>query len=339
MNKVLKWIALSALGILVVGIGVLMAGKCLGGSLSFAYNLSNREFLTDQDRKIVEKTIETDEFDDIIIDLSSTDVSIELGDKNEVYYKTVEYLEPTINCENGKLSIINNEENTTYFFSFYIPKESNIVNITVKENSLKNLDIDKSSGSLTIKDIDIKGNIGSSSGDIEIDNCQNGDELDVKISSGKFSLKDSSFSKLNKKQSSGDTKLENVKISEFINESTSGSSKIDNCEFEKFDSNATSGSIDIQDSSLGDIKVKNTSGRLNVNNSKVENAQLSITSGDLDMDIVGEQNDYNYDIKAISGNIYLEGNEIEDGFYHNNDSDKNIKIKTTSGNVNIEFIN
>ncbi|MCR4647489.1 MAG: DUF4097 domain-containing protein [Lachnospiraceae bacterium] len=337
MNKVLKWIALGALGILVIGVGVLMAGKCLGGSLSFAYDLKDHKILSLDNQKMVEKTIEIEDFDDLSVYTTEVDVKVKPGDKNEVYYKVAERLEPEINCENGKLSV-NNKENGLYVkvgIDVY-NEEDNIIEITVKKDSLKNLDISKSSGDFTIEGLDVKGKIHSSAGEVVIKDSENGEDLFIHISAGEIQISDSSFTKFEKKQSAGDSIFTNFKAEDYTDNISAGSNSFDKCELGNLYIHSSSGDTKVSDSKLGDCKLENSAGDFSAKNSEVGSVDAKISAGSISLNIIGEKDDFNYDIDASAGDIEIDGTHVQD-FKDDNGADKNIKAKVSAGDFNVTF--
>ena len=138
---------------------------------------------------------------------------------------------------------------------------------------------------------------------------------------------------------SGDINV--INANNAILKSTSGDIKIDECSIGYI--STTSGKIDIGqineanlESTSGDIKVENikekcniktTSGKIKVNDSTI-NQNSGITSVSGDITIVNKDDIY-YDTETVSGDVKIEKN-------NNRKSDIELKLKTTSGNINIK---
>ena len=138
---------------------------------------------------------------------------------------------------------------------------------------------------------------------------------------------------------SGDINV--INANNAILKSTSGDIKIDECSIGYI--STTSGKIDIGqineanlESTSGDIKVENikekcniktTSGKIKVNDSTI-NQNSGITSVSGDITIVNKDDIY-YDTETVSGDLKIEKN-------NNRKSDIELKLKTTSGNINIK---
>lgn len=245
---------------------------------------------------VKEDTVPLESVSGLDVDLMSTDITIKLGSENKVYYKVYESLAPTVAQNGEKLSIRSGKGRNTRMSS---DKKDNYIEVTLDKKELGDIDIEASSGDITVDGFDISGKIKTSSGDIEISNIANGKDIAIEASSGKVELEHCNFKTVNKKTSSGDCKFNDVKADRFVLE-------------------AESGDTDISGSEISDIESESS-------------------SGNVDIDLNGKREDCNFDISVESGGIKINGGRYEDGFTENNNADNTIKIKTTSGDIEINI--
>ena len=206
-----------------------------------------------------------------------------------------------------------------------------------REHNLKNLDIDKSSGDFTIEGLDVKGKIHSSAGEVVIKDSENGEDLFIHISAGEIQISDSSFTKFEKKQSAGNSIFTNFKAKEYIDKISAGSNSFTNCELGNLDVHSSSGDTRISDSKLGDCKMENSAGDFVVENSEVGSVEAKISAGSITLNILGNKNDYNYDLDSSAGDIEIDGSHSKD-FKEDNGSSKTIKGKLSAGDFTVNFI-
>ncbi len=161
MNKVLGRMALIALMSLLLGGIFLFVGIRLGGTTDFTYGPGEGGIgfhMNDEvviKGKLVEKNLSLEDFDAIEVQVSSENVTIRRGDKNELHYILMENAVPeTMEVRNGKLSIIRKGEidglmnlNTAF------PEDTGI-EITVDDDTLETLDLQLTSGSIDLETID-----------------------------------------------------------------------------------------------------------------------------------------------------------------------------------------
>ena len=166
-------------------------------------------------------------------------------------------------------------------------------------------------------------------------------KITLKTSSGNVDLKNVNTKKSNIEMQTTSGDINVINANNAILKSTSGDIKIDECSIGYI--STTSGKIDIGqineanlESTSGDIKVENikekcnikaTSGKIKVNDSTI-NQNSGITSVSGDITIVNKDDIY-YDTETVSGDVKIEKN-------NNRKSDIELKLKTTSGNINIK---
>ena len=335
MNKFIKWVCIVCAAIIVLGLGSIGVGTLLGGKVfGYAFNFGSKEIYTS--KNIVEDTVQINPFSELYLESDASNIIIKLGNENKVSYRTVEELVPEITENDDRLSIISKRKTT---FDFNMGFNNNqYIEIEVNEAGLKNLNVIVASGDVSIEDLDIEGMIKSSSGDIAIVNCKEGKDIELKNSSGSITLTDANFENITHKQSSGDTEFERVEAKTVIMGQSSGSTEIYSLKADSLESRVTSGSCKISNSEVPDLSIHVTSGQINGKFIVSDNIYLHATSGDVNFEIEGKENDYNYAIKATSGDIKIADTKIEKKYEKDNGSDNTITVDATSGDIVIGFV-
>ena len=166
-------------------------------------------------------------------------------------------------------------------------------------------------------------------------------KITLKTSSGNVDLKNVNTKKSNIEMQTTSGDINVINANNAILKSTSGDIKIDECSIGYI--STTSGKIDIGqineanlESTSGDIKVENikekcniktTSGKIKVNDSTInQNSGITSVSGSI---TIVNKNDIYYNTETVSGDVKIEKN-------NNRKSDIELKLKTTSGNINIK---
>ena len=142
---------------------------------------------------------------------------------------------------------------------------------------------------------EIKIDLVASSGDIEIDGVEVSG--DIKASSGDISLKDLKADKLDIKTSSGKITLSGIKSEK--------------------------------------LKCNSSSGDIMITGSEADKVECEASSGEVTVELEGDEDDYSYDIDASSGSRMVNGTEYEDDFRSDAGGDKEIKVKTSSGDIEV----
>ena len=248
--------------------------------------------------EIVEDTINLSEFDDIKIDVSSLNTYIEPGDSYKLEYHVREEYVPQVDQDGHELeikqpshfgiNIVGLFEDEDEYYRLIVPKDSGIFKV----------DVESSSGTVSVEDLQIKGKIKISSGNIKIKDIE-GDELKLYASSGNISL-------------------ENVNIEDLKLDISSGGIKAENCITDKLDAEMTSGNM-------------------NLEGIKFNKADFDMTSGNLKAVVSGKEEDYSYNLEATSGNLKVGDKRYGDKYKSGNDKDHMITVDMTSGNCNITF--
>ncbi|MCR5509207.1 MAG: DUF4097 domain-containing protein [Lachnospiraceae bacterium] len=251
--------------------------------------------------KLVNGTVDLSDFDKADIDVASIDTVIEHGDSFRIEYQAYEENIPVAEV-NGKTLKLKQPSNGA-FLSFDLRRLGGLENEyyrVIVPDSLDTLELklSASSGKITVDKVNIEGKIDLSSGDIVIDGSK-GDNLELEASSGHITLTDTDCKKLKLDVSSGDIKLSGCSVDEIKGEASSGSIRFDGV--------------------------------------KTDDVDLDASSGEITLDILGNEDDYSFDIETSSGDIKVGDKKYEDSFKSDDHKPGSIKLSTSSGDVEINF--
>lgn len=194
------------------------------------------------------------------------------------------------------------------------------------------LDMKNSSGTLTVdKVVGDKTNLRVSSGKVNATNISG--DLAVKASSGSLSI-DKVSGDVVAGVTSGNAEISNVG-GNVDYQSTSGSLDADRVKGE-LSVALTSGNAKLSNiGSLGSMKF--TSGNIRATNAGLSgNTNFNGTSGNFKIQTSSNLKDYNFSLKASSGNLKVGGINTGKNLEIDNDSPKWVKGSISSGNITIE---
>ena len=252
---------------------------------------------TDQ-TETVENTIDLDDFDSLDIEVSSMDVMIKHGDSYRLEYKAEEGREPVIEQNGGKLKITQPSGSSFKIGIDLSAIDENYTIVVPDGADVIKLDARLSSGDLITDHVNISGKIHASSGDVLLSDVE-GEKLDVSVSSGEIGC-------------------DKIKVKEAV-----------------FD--ASSGNIEINRIFADDVKCEASSGDITINDSEAGNLYCKASSGEIEVVLNGSEDEYSYELKATSGDIKVNGVEIEDKYEKDNGKDNKITLRSTSGDIKLDI--
>ncbi len=302
------------IGVILVAVGLIMTG----GDFEKIVNAFN----SDNDYSFKEES-GSEEVKDLNIKLVSGNVVFHIydGEGYKLDYYESEYDTKKITFENSCLKIDNNVKAKFRFFNIsfnskkisafniYLPKtfcgKVNIQtvsgDITINDFNFKSLNIELTSGNAKLSKVIVEGdtNINSLSGDINLSNFQT-NSLIIKATSGIIDLKDTVINL--------DANLK-----------------------------STSGRVKISASIIPSIVIHASSGNVEIINVECDNVDARLFSGNAKITIYGNSDEYKIDASVSSGNIHYQGRKI-DGSLYDPSGTKSLKVKCSSGNIEINFI-
>ncbi|MCR4787171.1 MAG: DUF4097 domain-containing protein [Lachnospiraceae bacterium] len=296
MNKFKVTAVIAGIAALLIGIVLMISGLKFGASpfVSIGKNASVT------DREIIDGTVDIEEFDELILGVSSIDVKVVKGNGYSLEYHAREDNIPEVKQKGKKLEIVQKPSSWVLldFRSIGYSGEQYYV-LTIPDNDkMYKGELKCSSGSISLDGFNMNGSVLASSGEINIANsiC---DKLNLTLSSGDIRLENGEFGTLELALSSGDV------VS-------------DGCRTQN-------------------LKVGLTSGTVTFNDLTADNVECGLTSGDLMIQLNGAPSDYDVNLKATSGEIVFDGKEIDGSYTERASSGKKIDVHCTSGDIDISF--
>lgn len=316
MNKITKIVLITAGALCAVGIIICSIAYLIGGAKTFSITVDNG-VSTSGSSKTVADTVKLEEFDDFTYDFGDYEFSMVQGDEYKLEYTVYEDRVPEITQTGNKL-IINEPHVNGIFWSVGVVNVPNVVILTVpKDDKIYTVNGDTASGMVSFENINIKGNIKISSGDMSISGSKSNEDLAVNMSSGDAELRECDFDRL-----SIDIK--------------SGGIAVVDCNAKDTDYKASSGSADFTEVTTDSLVCKISSGSFDGRQVITDSFDAELTSGNIEMDIVGAAKDYKLDLSKTTGDIVIDGKDYEKGSY-NDAAGKSVKVDISTGDVNINF--
>ncbi|MCR5846885.1 MAG: DUF4097 domain-containing protein [Lachnospiraceae bacterium] len=350
MKKFIMVVLIINTSLLLLGGALLGLGLCFGGKPNFSFNLSGKEMV---EQVYVDEDFPVEDYSSMKIDVQMAKIYIEKGDENRIEYHIMEELVPEVKVEDNTLYVIQPEKNIIPINFINFNSDEPYIKIYVTEDQYA--DIKTSSGGIVINNVNIDGIIESLSGGLSI-NGSEADSIDIKVSSGKTYLENVKYNTIKANQSSGkfviinceagtiNTKclsggaeFENVSADSIESEVTSGGIHCTNVVAKSADLEATSGSVTLQGSEIIDLTGGSNSGGFKAEDTKIDKANLKVSSGGIRLDLIGDVNDYDFELKVSSGSVNINDEKKGDDYTLENGKDKKIKAKTSSGSININI--
>lgn len=283
-----------------------------------------------------------------------------------VSYTDSELFTHEISCSNGALRITSKQTGSWTDYLFVIYSGEVFIRIYLPENTYQQLDLDTTSGEISIPsgftfdsaqlsttsgDIDCASdvlhtlNISTTSGDVAVADLSAG-PMNISCTSGYVSLSDIHGESLTVGTTSGDMEVANASVDgSFALSSTSGDMKVSNLSCYSMDLSCTSGAVSLRQVFASTLSAESTSGDLELKDVTISgHTNLGTTSGDVDLDNVesatltastasGEIEGFtptpkNFSADTISGDIFLPNSDPGAGAW---------TFSTTSGDVEIRI--
>ena len=350
MKKFILVIVIINVSLLLLGGALFGLGLCFGGKPVFSFNFSDKK-LTEP--VYVDDDFPLEDFSSMKIDVQMAKLYIEKADENRVEYHVMEELVPDVKVEDNTLYLIQENKKPLQINFISFNTEEQYIKIYVTEDQYA--DIQSSSGGIEIDDVNIGGIIYSNSGGLSI-NRSEADSIDIKVSSGRTILENIKYNSIKTDQDSGKFVISNCEAGTINSKSTSGGVEFENVTADSIDVNVTSGGIDFTNVDAKSANLESTSGSVNLEGceitdltgdsnsggfkaqeTKIDTANVKVTSGGLRLDLIGDVNDYDFDLNVSSGSVNVNDEKKSSGYLVDTGKDKKITAKTNSGSININI--
>lgn len=208
---------------------------------------------------------------ELVVNASIADVTVTGADQSDIKIDYTEDRSINYNIKQEGSRLIMQSKGQFFFFNFWVLNpfgifNSHKINITVPKELAAKVDVKSSTGSITVRDLNLKDNLklDDSTGDIQLEKVKASKDINVSASTGKISLDQVSGQNFDLSASTGDIRTKQTQAS--------GTS---------FKANSSTGEVDIQD--LNDVP----------------DIELSSSTGDIKATIQGKRKDYQIDTKTM----------------------------------------
>lgn len=319
MKKKKFWLV-TALILMVVGIGLAAVGTAKGASWNWRFNFKDFKIVSGSENFITE-TQKLDAFDKIVVDTSTFDVNIVKGDDYSITYHVPDDQKPEISNKNGVLTV-NLEQDTGFTFlniGFFGSDDDAYATITVPDaGSTKIVDIESSTADIKITDLNIDGSISTSTGDIRLNNNKMGD-MRFTVSTGDIYIDNCKMDTLETKASTGEVKINDSVING------------------KYTAKTSTGDVNINKSELGALTLNGSTSDVTAKSTSIGNIKIETSTGEVTLGLIGDKESYSMEIHTSTGDIRIGNEEFEDDYKKVVSTSNSIEIDTSTGDVEIDF--
>lgn len=316
MTKFLKIILILLIIVLVLAVIFLVVGYFGSGK-----DWKNFGAIFEKEIRIEKSFVSDNTFSYIELDISRDDVEFFKSEDNRVkvdYYDSNK-LPYSINIKNETLEITYGENWWRNLFN--MGKEKKTVKIYLPNDEYNKIDADIASGAL------------------KMDITLNFSDVDIDMASGNIFLNKINSNKMSIDMASGNTIIENCVIENLDYSAASGDISASECQINTFESDTVSGGININNCDIDIMECEATSGDIKLRNTEITDCDISMVSGNAVLDLKYKAEEYNYDLAVTSGDINVGGSfgTLKAKEFKGGTGEKKIKVRATSGNVNINF--
>jgi DUF4097 and DUF4098 domain-containing protein YvlB len=243
---------------------------------------------------------DTKVFNEIEIKTDSANIKFVTGDYFGYEFMAGSTVDTTYSLANKKLTITQKSKTMLFNLNLGSLKSDYITIYLPEEAILNNVTISDKSGTITINKL----------------NCEN---LDVSSVSGNDVINSASASVISVDKTSGNIDMKNIKAGSLYMVLNSGNLNASGMETGAVDIGQTSGNVTMAGELLG-------------------SSVISAVSGNINLNITGAKTDFNRDISVTSGNVNVDGSQAKSNQYENANAVNSLKLKSTSGNITVNFV-
>lgn len=356
MSKLTKRVLIAAGFCIVFGLGLLTAGRALGGEMGFwidrtgIYTNQDIRNRSKENRYVMEKT-ELDSFDSMEVLVENNNIEVVLSDDGHYYMEYRLYArgsEPWYRVENGVLTVkcvMDQDSSYSYGAGFMIWNTgSSFQRGTVK------IYLPKDSPMKVVK-------LGNNDADLSYDG-PDADTYDFTSSYGSMSVSGGKAGKVYLNASDGNITCHSMECDELILKNNYGKTDLSDITTNKLTIDASDGRISAKRIKAGSVSIENTYGGLtgelieadsfyvkmadgncNLEKADLKEAFFENTYGTVDVELVGSEKDYNYKVETTYGSIRVGGSSFREGegYQRDNDAERNLTVAAEDGNIVISF--
>ena len=350
MSKTVKRVLIVSASFIIAGMGFFTLGKCMGGETGFAINRTglhtNRELKEASAKQlaVLEKT-ELEGFRNMNIRVDSNDIEIVPSDDGRFYleYRLYTYgSDPKYRVDQGTLDFEcileplgqmnvgflvwdtgSSYENEIGTLKVYVPKDRQLDNV-----KLQNSDGDIRYGGPDAKAYDLS----SSYGNVELED-KNADQIMISSSDGKIKCRSVTCKTFAVKNSYGSLELSGIKAESLAIEASDGKISLDQIDAGSMDIENQYGGLDGKALKADAFSMRMSDGKCVLKQADFKKTKMKNSYGTLDIQLVGREEDYNYDIKTTYGSITVGGSKSDEEFNQDNRAERNFTAAASDGNI------
>lgn len=301
MSRTLKSTFIIAAAIIIIGLMLIVAGVAMGGFKNIIFG-SDGIHVDDNNKKQVVNE-EYQHITSINVDVDLREVVLKKGDTFKVEcHNTSNNTKIKVTEKNGELTVKEKSKigfNLNIFGFHWGTKDEDDLIITYPEHKMKDVTISADSGTIQVSDLVSDNiNLNTDLGEQILKNV-NAKSIKTTADSGTIELKNVHTDSLEFKASLGEIKAEKL-----IARSVTGS--------------ADSGSVNIHGKITGPVDI---------------NTDL----GEIDMDLVGSEDAYSFELKTDLGEVELNGKDYGNNLIKEYENKPLIKAYADSGSISIDF--
>ena len=289
---------------------LLIVGAVAGVTGSVIY-AANDGVMKDAEKKSVNLDYSGE---DLSIETDFDKIEVEVIDGNQItfdYYES-EKVKRTIENEEGEISF---ETESPHFFNWFIGNKY-VLKIGVPQDFGGKLEIESETGSVVV--------------DLNKVTCK---EINVEVTTGNLTIKNATCTDdFSLETTTGSIIAENIAagVSAKV-EVTTGNLELRNLSAKDVKIKMTTGSLKKGEINCQSFSAEATTGSLSFSLSGATKIYLKATTGEVRGKIAGIEKDFNVETSTTTGKSNLRNQTVVG-------SDKSVVAKTTTGNINIEFI-
>lgn len=355
MKKLVKGVIITAAACIILGSGLCITGRMLGGEPGFW--IRNDGFYTNQDIKkeragrmaVLEKT-ELDAFGSMDIRVDYNHIVVKPSDDDRYYLEYRLYTrknDPEYYVKDGVLNLtcmMNQNEsglsgNAGFFVidaggsyetgqaTVYVPK-----NVPMDRVKLYNAD-----GQITYDGPEAKTlNLTSNYGGILLEN-PTAEQAFFSLSDGSLTCEDGTFTNLTLTNKYGNTNLTRISAADIDIQISDGRLTMEQITTGTLTAENKYGRTRCSTITADVLSVRQSDGTCIFQNADIKNGRFENEYGNMNLDLTGAEKDYNFDLNMKYGDITLNGQKYEERDIHiNNGAARTISTGSNDGHVKIQ---
>ena len=355
MKKLTQYLIMAAGACVVLGTGLCIAGKVLGGSPGFWIRRDG--LYTNQDiRKelegrmaVLEKT-EMDAFDSMDIRMDYNHITVKPSDDGRYYLEYNLYTrknQPEYGVQDGVLTVtcVMDPEDSVFSGTagFFVVNDgssykSGLVTVYVPENiSMDRVKLYNKDGKVTYHGPKAETlDITSSYGGIFLKDAEAENAI-LTLSDGNIQCDGGSFTRLTLTNKYGNTNLNQIAASSIDIDASDGHLTKENISTGSLTAKNKYGTTVCNTVTADSFVMNQSDGSCTVKNADIKDGRFENKYGNISLELTGRETDYNYDMEMKYGDITLNGQRYKEKNVHkNNGASMNIMTDSNDGHVNIQ---